>query len=213
MRLKPARANRRRSRVSIHAPWEGCDTPASPSRLHTPRFNSRTLGRVRQDKGQASQPKACFNSRTLGRVRRASGVIAVVSGGFQFTHPGKGATQPPIILDKVFTVSIHAPWEGCDKLPDEMLDHANKVSIHAPWEGCDPYRTLLRIRSWCFNSRTLGRVRRSSISGLLAKVTVSIHAPWEGCDDTDDLRRRSFDVSIHAPWEGCDHSGIGSNSG
>ena len=33
---------------------------------------------------------------------------------------------------------------------------------------------------------------------------VSIHAPREGCDDTDDLRRRSFDVSIHAPREGCD---------
>ena len=36
--------------------------------------------------------------------------------GFQFTHPGKGATRTE---DEVTiggrVVSIHAPWEGCDQ--------------------------------------------------------------------------------------------------
>ena len=60
-------------------------------------------------------------------------------------------------------VSIHAPWEGCDYLPDEVF-----VSI--------PDR---------FNSRTLGRVRRSLIITQLRDRHVSIHAPWEGCDVPD----------------------------
>ena len=58
----------------------------------------------------------CFNSRTLGRVRLALKTKEVVVEEFQFTHPGKGATK--IINDKSRTprVSIHAPWEGCDRL-------------------------------------------------------------------------------------------------
>ena len=56
--------------VSIHAPWEGCDRAR---RRHSPR-SSR------------------FNSRTLGRVRRNRGEIFAKTVEFQFTHPGKGAT-------------------------------------------------------------------------------------------------------------------------
>ena len=33
---------------------------------------------------------------------------------FQFTHPGKGATEMADIALTIITVSIHAPWEGCD---------------------------------------------------------------------------------------------------
>ena len=33
---------------------------------------------------------------------------------FQFTHPGKGATETGDILMVTSFVSIHAPWEGCD---------------------------------------------------------------------------------------------------
>ena len=34
-------------RVSIHAPWEGCDAPEGVDAVSLARFNSRTLGRVR----------------------------------------------------------------------------------------------------------------------------------------------------------------------
>ena len=33
---------------------------------------------------------------------------------FQFTHPGKGATDAGLAKKLGISVSIHAPWEGCD---------------------------------------------------------------------------------------------------
>ena len=147
--------------------------------------------------------------------------------GFQFTHPGKGATFPlPILLLPIVRfnsrtlgrvrltniylrrptteVSIHAPWEGCDSVQRAFPQMAF-VSIHAPWEGCDSFPPMREILSSSFNSRTLGRVRRETSEERTRARSVSIHAPWEGCDvqknlaDADAVR-----VSIHAPWEGCD---------
>ena len=56
------------------------------------------------------------------------------------------------------------------------------VSIHAPWEGCDCALLFSISVQNCFNSRTLGRVRRGRPGGVLLAQKVSIHAPWEGCD-------------------------------
>ena len=125
--------------VSIHAPWEGCDSaqPSSPPHLES------------------------FNSRTLGRVRRLWKCLDSASLMFQFTHPGKGATATaePTQVDQ--EVSIHAPWEGCDE-DHEAHNHSKvHVSIHAPWEGCDPYASLYLRYPSCFNSRTPGGVRQS----------------------------------------------------
>ena len=100
---------------------------------------------------------------------------------FQFTHPGKGATVSPAVAHHLLGVSIHAPWEGCDKTfrgakqpyrefqfthpgkgatPALDIDLIGKhVSIHAPWEGCDIFWILWSQRWSRFNSRTLGRVR------------------------------------------------------
>ena len=148
--------------VSIHAPWEGCDSSTLPSWRSLVCFNSRTLGRVRPPAiGLLRLDDAGFNSRTLGRVRQPTAWREVLRIMFQFTHPGKGATQawklhnPAvcsfnsrtlgrvrlrlgsfIILPSV--VSIHAPWEGCDySVYSCCLRY--RVSIHAPWEGCDLY--------------------------------------------------------------------------
>ena len=57
--------------VSIHAPREGCD----------------------RDKGLTSQRTACFNSRTPGGVRHGVEWDTASEAQFQFTHPGRGATQ------------------------------------------------------------------------------------------------------------------------
>ena len=57
-------------RVSIHAPREGCDPAVSYS----------------------SSWRACFNSRTPGGVRHSFIFIYRADDGFQFTHPGRGAT-------------------------------------------------------------------------------------------------------------------------
>ena len=107
---------RRRDRVSIHAPWEGCDQTNGAQSQSGACFNSRTLGRVRPppttllSRGERFQfthpgkgatglrawrayPLGSFNSRTLGRVRPKRRVPIVGLWEFQFTHPGKGATE------------------------------------------------------------------------------------------------------------------------
>ena len=58
-------------KVTIHAPWEGCDT----------------INCILSSKDTS------FNSRTLGRVRRTRQLQAHRCHTFQFTHPGKGATR------------------------------------------------------------------------------------------------------------------------
>ena len=59
--------------VSIHAPWEGCDSTTMSSDQQMLCFNSRTLGRVRPSlRADAHHPHRRFNSRTLGRVRLRS---------------------------------------------------------------------------------------------------------------------------------------------
>ena len=123
-----------------------------------------------------------FNSRTLGRVRLAEcfrrwllyllvsihapwegcdllAFLLLMMNLFQFTHPGKGATQLWLDGDKEILVSIHAPWEGCDQGSRAWHGYPQRFNS----------RTLGRVRrpAWSvdyiagsFNSRTLGRVRR-----------------------------------------------------
>ena len=61
---------------------------------------------------------ASFNSRTPGGVRLSRCSRGVAVRGFQFTHPGRGATKVRILTMRLrSTVSIHAPREGCDASP------------------------------------------------------------------------------------------------
>ena len=192
-------------KVSIHAPWEGCDlwvsvfTQRTIVSIHAPWEGCDWIARR-----SVLAMYRCFNSRTLGRVRQISSYLPLASN----------------------PVSIHAPWEGCDTF-NFLRFTRSSVSIHAPWEGCDIAISWASLPETCFNSRTLGRVRRSGSIFSTASVAVSIHAPWEGCDYIDlvrhDKARRfqfthpgkgatvfadptilEYRVSIHAPWEGCD---------
>ena len=171
-------------KVSIHAPWEGCDRVAESIKGFFLSFNSRTLGRVRHalqrdltelllvsihapwegcdspTRSDIAWRYSGFNSRTLGRVRPVLGVVVGLSHNVSIHAPWEGCDLP--VNGNYPTeeaVSIHAPWEGCDRLDGESLVHIN-VSIHAPWEGCDG---MVTVRPWRYS-------------------TVSIHAPWEGCD-------------------------------
>ena len=78
--------------VSIHAPREGCDPTMRMIVL-------RDLS---------------FNSRTPGGVRLIIILTIITMAQFQFTHPGRGATDKERILNRLQRVSIHAPREGCD---------------------------------------------------------------------------------------------------
>ena len=78
---------------------------------------------------------------------------------FQFTHPGKGATELGKNTDYHVWVSIHAPWEGCD------------LSLLS---------TLFELFKFQFTHPGKGATREIPYQGY--RETVSIHAPWEGCD-------------------------------
>ena len=149
--------------VSIHAPWEGCDHVGRYSKLSDDSFNSRTLGRVRHHLLIEVSLGYWFQFTHPGKgATAASHLSPIWAIMFQFTHPGKGATQTTLGWRCLFLVSIHAPWEGCDRtlVPSSISPFGFNS------------RTLGRVRQILsvansyqigFNSRTLGRVRPSSL--------------------------------------------------
>ena len=117
----------------------------------------------------------------LGRTSRLS-----TRRWFQFTHPGKGATDVDQLLAAVVVVSIHAPWEGCDFKAGILAGQDAKFQFTHPGKGATPHKTTYN-----------------------AAGEVSIHAPWEGCDLPVAFGvKAAKQVSIHAPWEGCDTPGF-----
>ena len=123
---------------------------------------------------------------------------------FQFTHPGKGATSACGYLGWGCPVSIHAPWEGCDRELDSSgydsirfnsrtlgrvrptlpaVSHRHKVfQFTHPGKGATVPHSHSCAFFVSFNSRTLGRVRQKTEVRNDTRRSVSIHAPWEGCD-------------------------------
>ena len=77
--------------VSIHAPWEGCD-----------------IRRLLRLLGGGVSIHAPWEGCDKAEAK------AIYMSKFQFTHPGKGATEGFIAHLEYSQVSIHAPWEGCD---------------------------------------------------------------------------------------------------
>ncbi len=87
----------------------------------------------------------------------AASMAAIIAlCGFQFTHPGRGATNSGCSKFELLTVSIHAPREGCD-LPTYIDSLKGFVSIHAPREGCDSSVTLCREVQLLFQFTHPGR--------------------------------------------------------
>ena len=86
-------------------------------------------------------------------------------GQFQFTHPGKGATSRDISLGGGVGVSIHAPWEGCDSKTRRISSCATGRFNSRTLGRVRRSRGVDRARRAGFNSRTLGRVRQDTISG------------------------------------------------
>ena len=139
VRLAGSITKHHRATVSIHAPWEGCDSCSDSFAYFIFSFNSRTLGRVRQYSAEGMNRFNLFQFTHPGKGATSSRETHATDTRFQFTHPGKGAT----------TTGAIAPEGG-------------RVSIHAPWEGCDIRFTSPSWVATRFNSRTLGRVRQHS---------------------------------------------------
>ena len=147
------------SAVSIHAPWEGCDSTLAVTYSSLGRFNSRTLGRVRRftDEDLRLHPRVSIHAPWEGCdvfcYRSSYGLWR-----FQFTHPGKGATSmvSPTVARAtsfnsrtlgrvrlslvyspitVMSVSIHAPWEGCDYNLSIRRDATLRFQFTHPGKG------------------------------------------------------------------------------
>ena len=145
---------------------------------------------------------------------------------FQFTHPGKGATNDFIRIIVVDTFQFTHPGKGATK-ERVMANLQRLVSIHAPWEGCD-CRGMVHRPDEClrFNSRTLGRVRHDSLYVRYSVAEFQFTHPGKGATPPSMSSSLSWRfqfthpgkgatspssssdlvhvVSIHAPWEGCD---------
>ena len=146
---------------------------------------------------------------------------------FQFTHPGRGATEKERILNRLQRVSIHAPREGCDHSPlirllsfacfnsrtpggvrlYNLVYFTAKVSFNSRTPGGVRQSGLLTDnRDVRFNSRTPGGVRPVSVSRSRCKLYVSIHAPREGCDIN------ACNVVSQIAWFQFTHPGRGATS-
>ena len=112
--------------VSIHAPWEGCDSwslSVSVSYLEF-QFTHPGKGATEVLSYRFEIFVICFNSRTLGRVRQLK---------VNWREQG-------------VSVSIHAPWEGCDvstffwlyAIPLFQFTHPGKGATGHKGRGCKP---------------------------------------------------------------------------
>ena len=124
---------------------------------------------------------------------------------FQFTHPGKGATPSSVHqLSRLASFNSRTLGRVRHLLRGEYA-LIRLVSIHAPWEWCDRRTNRIQASRICFNSRTLGRVRlintlviRKSHRSFNSRTLGRVRRVMDGSAGEDT------EVSIHAPWEGCD---------
>ncbi len=101
---------------------------------------------------------------------------------FQFTHPGKGATDLLLSHVERFLVSIHAPWEGCDHQMAEALNEPLEFQFTHPGKGAT-FVTLKFADDYPqFQFTHPGKGATRPCPQLDRRGEVSIHAPWEGCD-------------------------------
>ena len=85
---------------------------------------------------------------------------------FQFTHPGRGATELLLKFEVFHEVSIHAPREGCDKLLNVDSTLYTMFQFTHPGRGATAPDCLPRRPILSFNSRTPGGVRRLLEEGI-----------------------------------------------
>ena len=104
-----------RHQVSIHAPWEGCDLNSAQRDTVWMQFQFTHPGKgATFTCSWRNQYVLRFNSRTLGRVRQEH-TIYVYGVEFVSIHaPWEGCDSKSVLVRVFSVVSIHAPWEGCD---------------------------------------------------------------------------------------------------
>ena len=145
---------------------------------------------------------------------------------FQFTHPGRGATEWYGVVMDTFNVSIHAPREGCDESPYRyyckrtcfnsrtpggvrpllggVFSYFGQFQFTHPGRGATPSAGSSIVLINRFQFTHPGRGATYGYAYRYFRERVSIHAPREGCDSSISGLLAKIAVSIHAPREGCD---------
>ena len=168
--------------ISIHAPREGCDwITSAPATKEFDNFNPRTPRGVRQ-----------FHQPSYS-----------ATGGFQSTHPARGATSTSNSSRARIAISIHAPREGCDDLRSGFFG-LNTISIHAPREGCDPVFANIGEQPILFQSTHPARGATGFKRVLVVAPKFQSTHPARGATEEDEEDDDDEEISIHAPREGCD---------
>ena len=103
------------SLVSIHAPWEGCDIKVIVLGEQELKFQFTHPGKGATCNSCQIEPSVWFQFTHPGKGATTFRGAKQPYSEFQFTHPGKGATVTLHSGRSPNSVSIHAPWEGCDK--------------------------------------------------------------------------------------------------
>ena len=122
--------------VSIHAPWEGCDTSGMAWTDNRHMFQFTHPG-----KGATSSASSCdstsprFNSRTLGRVRHPNYSEIKLESLFQFTHPGKGATSPMRCSTTPIRFQFTHPGKGATLQALSPLNSSVQFQFTHPGKG------------------------------------------------------------------------------
>ena len=99
---------------------------------------------------------------------------------FQFTHPGKGATRVLGVGRRVACCFNSRTLGRVRHIVVLAVLAILTVSIHAPWEGCDSGNLQIGSSPTCFNSRTLGRVRQGHHSPPVGRATFQFTHPGKG---------------------------------
>ena len=135
------------------------------------------------------------------RRNRSSGRYHCPS--FQFTHPGKGATASWSCSTLLAMFQFTHPGKGATK-ERLYLGVSEKFQFTHPGKGATAIISLSMMMVFCFNSRTLGRVRRKAAKFLGMASEFQFTHPGKGATSAILTTLNEGQVSIHAPWEGCD---------
>ena len=138
------------------------------------------------------------------RLGRPSDGVDVV-GEFQFTHPGRGATEDGYPPTHYLKFQFTHPGRGATRRRRRSSPRSWRFNSRTPGGVRPQLASSSRTRSWRFNSRTPGGVRPPQARGYALHAS-RFNSRTPGGVRLDDVCRRSEQpvVSIHAPREGCD---------
>ena len=173
------------TRISIHAPREGSDSPrgwgSGSPRYFYPR-SPRGERRVQHARQQITDDISIHAPREGSDTALPRGPAR--SWNFYPRSPRGERLGQGVDLDDPVVISIHAPREGSDLGDGGRGDAPMIISIHAPREGSDYCAAQGSSSVLEFLSTLPARGATYRLDCELYRLPISIHAPREGSDSS-----------------------------